>query len=123
MKFGLLFEMERPFSDGVVDENSLVEETLEQCVLADEVGFEYLWFTEHHFLNTFSASSCPEVVYGALSWITKRIRLGFGTGRSTAYEHEGFGVDPRDSRAMWEEAIEMIPQIWLRDEFSWKGRF
>ncbi len=153
MKFGLLYEMQRPSPDGVVDEKSLVEETLEQCVLADEVGFDYLWFVEHHFMTTFSASSCPEVVYGALSRLTKRIRLGFGivvlphthpiraaervamvdqlsggrvefgTGRSAAYEHEGFGVDPRDSRAMWEEAIEMIPQMWLRDEFSWKGRF
>ena len=32
-----------------LDDHKLVQETLEQCVLADEVGFDYLWFVEHHF--------------------------------------------------------------------------
>ena len=51
---------------------------MEQCQLADEVGFDYLWFVEHHFLSTFSGSSAPEVIISALARITKRIRLGFG---------------------------------------------
>ena len=153
MKFGLLYEMQRPLTDGVVDEKSLVEETLEQCVLADKVGFDYLWFVEHHFLTTFSGSSSPEVMFGALSRMTKRIRLGFGvvvlphhhpirtaekvamvdqlsdgrvdfgTGRSAPYEQVPFGVDPRDSREMWDEALQMVPQMWMSDEFSWEGKF
>ena len=32
MKFGLLYEMQRPSPGGEVDEKSLVEETLEQCI-------------------------------------------------------------------------------------------
>ena len=153
MKFGLLYEMQRPSPDGVVDEKSLVEETIEQCVLADEVGYDYLWFVEHHFLTTFSGSSCPEVIYGALSRLTKRIRLGFGvvilphdhpirvaekvamvdqmsdgrvefgTGRSSPYEQLAFGVDPRDTREIWDESLRMIPQMWQSDEFHWEGRF
>ena len=51
---------------------------LEQCVLAEEVGFDYLWFVEHHFLTTFSGSSAPEVIISALARMTNRIRLGFG---------------------------------------------
>ena len=51
---------------------------MEQCILADEVGFDYLWFVEHHFLTGFSASPCPDIVYAALSQRTKRIRLGLG---------------------------------------------
>src|SRR5437870_9396602 len=31
-----------------------LKETLEQCVLADKVGFDNLWFVEHHFLTGFS---------------------------------------------------------------------
>jgi hypothetical protein len=54
------------------------EETIEQCVLADRMGFDTVWFVEHHFLTSFSMSPCPEVIFGALSKMTKRIRLGFG---------------------------------------------
>src|SRR6266540_636867 len=153
MQFGLLYEMQRPFEGTSVDWNALYKETLEQCALADEVGFDALWFVEHHFLTGFSGSPCPEVIFGALSQITKRVRIGFGvnilpyhhpvrvaervamvdqltdgrvevgTGRSNAYELTGLGVDPRDTRAMWDESIRMLPQIWQSDEFSWEGRF
>jgi alkanesulfonate monooxygenase SsuD/methylene tetrahydromethanopterin reductase-like flavin-dependent oxidoreductase (luciferase family) len=153
MQFGLLYEMQRPFEGTNIDWNTLYKETLEQCELADRVGFDNLWFVEHHFLTGFSGSPCPEVMFGALSQVTKRIRIGFGvsilpyhhpirvaervamvdqltdgrvefgTGRSNAYEQMGLGVDPRDTRAMWEESITMLPHIWQSDEFSWDGRF
>jgi alkanesulfonate monooxygenase SsuD/methylene tetrahydromethanopterin reductase-like flavin-dependent oxidoreductase (luciferase family) len=145
--------MQRPSKGTEIDWNTLYKETLEQCELADQVGFDNLWFVEHHFLTGFSGSPCPEVMFGALSQRTKRIRIGFGvsilpyhhpvrvaervamvdqltdgrvefgTGRSNAYEQTGLGIDPRDTRAMWEESITMIPQIWQSEEFSWKGRF
>jgi alkanesulfonate monooxygenase SsuD/methylene tetrahydromethanopterin reductase-like flavin-dependent oxidoreductase (luciferase family) len=153
MKFGLLYEMQRPFQGTDIDWNKLYKETLEQCQLADQVGFDNLWFVEHHFLTGFSGSPCPEVMFGALSQITKQIRIGFGvnilpyhhpvrvaervamvdqltdgrvefgTGRSNAYEQTGLGIDPRETRALWEESIRMLPQIWQSDEFSWEGKF
>ena len=149
MQFGLAYEMQRP----TLDDHAVVEETIEQCVLADEMGFDYVWFVEHHFLTTFSSSPCPEVIFGALSRLTKNIRLGFGvvilpyhhpvrvaervamvdhlshgrvdfgTGRSAPYEQTGMGIDPRDTREMWEESLSMIPQIWGSDTFEWDGRF
>ena len=49
-------------------------------------------------------------------------RLEFGTGRSiTEQELGGFGIDPADSRPMWEEAIQMIPKMWTEETFSWEG--
>ena len=39
-------------------------------------GFDYFWTVEHHFLNEFSHCSAPEVLYGALSQRTRRIRIG-----------------------------------------------
>ena len=153
MQFGLLYEMQRPFKGTDIDWNTLYNETLEQCALADQMGFDNLWFVEHHFLTGFSGSPCPEVMFGALSQITKRIRIGFGvsilpyhhpvrvaervamvdqltngrvevgTGRSNAYEQTGLGIDPRNTRAMWEESISMLPKIWQSDEFSWEGNF
>src|SRR6058998_476825 len=124
MRFGLLYEAQRPFKGTSVDWNTLYKETLEQCVLAEKVGFDNLWFVEHHFLTGFSGSPCPEVLLGALSQLTKRIRIGFGvcilpshhpirvaeraamldqltdgrlefgTGRSNAYEQLGQGSTP-----------------------------
>ncbi|HBD83751.1 MAG TPA: hypothetical protein DC056_07080, partial [Dehalococcoidia bacterium] len=78
MKFGLLYEMQRPYEGTDIDWNTLYKETLEQCELADQVGFDNLWFVEHHFLTGFSGSPCPEVMFGALSQRTKNIRIGFG---------------------------------------------
>lgn len=149
MKISLQYEMQRPS----LDDHKVLTETMEQCILADEVGFDYLWFVEHHFLTGFSASPCPDLIYAALSQRTKQIRLGLGvvilpyhhpnrvaervamldhlsegrvdmgTGRSAPYELTGMGVDPRDSREMWEESLEMIPKIWQEDWFEYKGKF
>ena len=153
MKFGLLYEAQRPYDGRDVDWNSLYKETLDQCELADRVGFDRVWFVEHHFLMGFSGSPCPEVLFGALSQRTKNIGIGFGvsilpnhhpvriaervamvdqltdgrvefgTGRSNAYEQMGLGVDPRETRERWDEALTMLPQIWQSDEFSWEGKF
>jgi hypothetical protein len=38
MRFGLLYEAQRPFQGTNVDRNTLYKETLEQCVLAEKVG-------------------------------------------------------------------------------------
>ncbi|MDA0770903.1 MAG: hypothetical protein BZY79_01955 [SAR202 cluster bacterium Casp-Chloro-G4] len=149
MKLALQYEMQRPS----LDDHLVLQETMEQCILADEVGFDYLWFVEHHFLTGFSASPCPDLIYAALSQRTKQIRLGlgvvilpyhhpnrvaervamldhlsegrvdFGTGRSAPYELTGMGIDPRDSREMWEESLTMVPKIWGSDKFSYEGKF
>ena len=149
MRLSLAYEMQRP----VVDDHAVIKETIEQCVFADRMGFDTIWFVEHHFLTSFSMSPCPEVIFGALSQLTKRIRLGFGvvilpyhhpvrvaervamvdhmsggrvefgTGRSAPYEQMGMGIDPRNTRAMWEESLRMIPRIWEDGPFSAEGQF
>jgi len=63
MRLSLAYEMQRP----VVDDHAVIKETIEQCVLADRMGFDTVWFVEHHFLTSFSMSPCPEVIFGALS--------------------------------------------------------
>ena len=51
-------------------------------------------------------------------------RLEFGTGRSaTRDELEGFGIDPQDTRGMWEEALDVVVGAWTTDLFSWEGRY
>jgi alkanesulfonate monooxygenase SsuD/methylene tetrahydromethanopterin reductase-like flavin-dependent oxidoreductase (luciferase family) len=51
-------------------------------------------------------------------------RLEFGTGRSsTRDELEGFGIDPLETRATWEEALRVVVGAWTNDVFSWDGRY
>ena len=149
MKIGLHYEMARP----ELNDHLLFEETFEQILLADKVGFDYVWMVEHHFLTGFSGSTSPEILCAALSKKTERIRLGlgvvvlpyhhpirvaervatldhlangrvdFGTGRSSPYELTGMGIDPSQSREMWEESLTMIPKIWESDWFEWNGKY
>ena len=51
-------------------------------------------------------------------------RVEFGTGRSaTRAELEGFGIDPKHTRAMWQEALEHIVGCWTNDEYSFHGTY
>jgi alkanesulfonate monooxygenase SsuD/methylene tetrahydromethanopterin reductase-like flavin-dependent oxidoreductase (luciferase family) len=51
-------------------------------------------------------------------------RLEFGTGRSsTRDELEGFGIDPLQTRDLWQEALEMVVGAWTSDVFEWNGKF
>ena len=79
MRFGLFYEHQAPRSQGFeIDEERLLGDALEQIVLAERVGFEYVWEVEHHFLEEYSHSSAPEVFLAAASQRTERIRLGHG---------------------------------------------
>ncbi len=155
MKIDLLYEVEtdRPFDRA--HQRELFGEVLQEVELADRLGYYTAWFVEHHFLVEFAHSSAPEVILGALSQRTERIRLGhgvvllpypfnhpirvaeriatldilsggrveFGTGRSSLYEQMGFGIAPEESRAMWQEALSIIPRMWRDEPFSYEGRF
>jgi alkanesulfonate monooxygenase SsuD/methylene tetrahydromethanopterin reductase-like flavin-dependent oxidoreductase (luciferase family) len=48
------------------------------AVLADQFGFDYFWFGEHHFLEEYHHVSAPETLVGALAVATKNIRLAHG---------------------------------------------
>ena len=49
-------------------------------------------------------------------------RVDVGTGRSsTRPELEGFGINPQDTRAMWQEAIGHVVGCWTNDEYEFTG--
>jgi alkanesulfonate monooxygenase SsuD/methylene tetrahydromethanopterin reductase-like flavin-dependent oxidoreductase (luciferase family) len=51
-------------------------------------------------------------------------RVEFGTGRSgTLIELDGFGIPLEESRARWEEALDMIPRMWMQETFSHAGTY
>ncbi len=61
---------------------------------------------------------------GAALDILSRGRLELGTGRSsTVLELRGFGIDPEETRPMWEEAVQLIPKLWTQERFSFEGKY
>ena len=78
MRFGIFYEhqLPRPWTDGA--ELKLFQDALDQVELADQLGIDYAWEVEHHFLEEYSHSSAPEVFLAAASQRTKSIRLGHG---------------------------------------------
>lgn len=50
-------------------------------------------------------------------------RVDFATGRSaTRQELEGFGVDPAETREMWQEAVGHIVGAWTNERYEMKGK-
>ena len=78
MQFGIFYEHQLPKPWSEDDEFRLLGEALDQVVLADQLGFDYAWEVEHHFLDEYSHSSAPEVFLAACAARTERIRLGHG---------------------------------------------
>ena len=78
MKFGIFYEMQLPKPWGPTSELDIYQQSLDQVELADELGYDYVWEVEHHFLEEYSHSSAPEVFLAAASQRTRNIRLGHG---------------------------------------------
>lgn len=53
----------------------LYAETIEQTVIAEQLGFDSCWITEHHFCEDGYTPS-PLVLLGAIAARTRRLRLG-----------------------------------------------
>ena len=82
MRFGTFHLMERTFD---VSETSVYDDNIEQIVLADELGFDRVWLTEHHFSSVpyvpnvpgeYCVSASPYALACAIARITKKVRIG-----------------------------------------------
>ena len=119
--------------------------TIEQAVLADELGFDHVWFTEHHFLEDGYLPAFQPLA-GAIAARTKQIRISndiallplyhpirlaeelavldqisngrmeFGIGMGyVPKEFDAFGVPVKNRVSMTDEAIEILRLAWERD--------
>jgi alkanesulfonate monooxygenase SsuD/methylene tetrahydromethanopterin reductase-like flavin-dependent oxidoreductase (luciferase family) len=152
MKFDYFNELMPPEQWTPADERRVYAEALEQVVLCDEVGFTEVWVAEHQ-VPGHSHVPNPEILFGAWSQRTSRIRFGFGvqllpashpiaiaartamadlvtegridvgTGRN-ADTYRQLGIDMAKSREMWEESIRLLPRLWTeRDVTNLDGTF
>ena len=105
-----------PVSHDPDQDSSVIDSTIDEMVLAEEIGMHSVWLTEHHFDGA-AAHADPLVLGAALAARTSKIRIGFavvelafhhpvrlavqtslldnlshgrlivGTGRGSAYNH------------------------------------
>jgi len=78
MQFGLINELSTPRPFTAEGQAAVYEHAIEQAVVAEEAGFSSCWCVEHHFLEEYSHSSCPDMFLTAVARATRTIRLGFG---------------------------------------------
>lgn len=78
MKFGIFYELSVPRPWTRESERTVYTNALEQVKLADELGFDYVWAVEHHFLEEYSHCPAPELFLTACASLTTNIRVGHG---------------------------------------------
>ena len=78
MKFGLFYQIQVPKPWNEDSESKRIWEALDQIVYAEEMGYDSVWFSEHHFRPVWSHNSAPDLILAAVSQRTSRIRLGVG---------------------------------------------
>jgi len=130
----------------------LYEELIEDCQLAEDLGFESIWLTEHHFWYD---GYCPSlaVALGAMAAATRKIRVAAGVlllpmhdplrvaeqiavadivsngrvilGVGNGYrdvEFDGFGLKRKDRGARLTEQLEVLTRAWTEERFSFEGK-
>jgi alkanesulfonate monooxygenase SsuD/methylene tetrahydromethanopterin reductase-like flavin-dependent oxidoreductase (luciferase family) len=126
---------------------------LELFQLADELGFDWVTVAEHHYAPL-SLTPNPAVMAGALTQCVRRARIALlgptlpilnpvrvaeevamldtlsggrviaGMLRGTSNEYVTYDVNPAESRARFEEALQLIVRAWTEPEpFGWLGRY
>jgi alkanesulfonate monooxygenase SsuD/methylene tetrahydromethanopterin reductase-like flavin-dependent oxidoreductase (luciferase family) len=150
MKFGLFHQLPCATTQ---DAATRYQETIEQIVYAEELGFDTAWLAELHFNPRFSIMPAPLLVAAALAQRTSRRRLGtmvlllplqhplrtaeeavvdllsqgrleLGIGRGMIAIHfQGFNILREESRERFEEALTIITQAWTQETVQFNGKY
>jgi alkanesulfonate monooxygenase SsuD/methylene tetrahydromethanopterin reductase-like flavin-dependent oxidoreductase (luciferase family) len=151
MKFGLWYDLRNPVGAGrrLPD---LYRDTLDHIVLAEQLGYDDIWLSEHHFTDD---GYLPSLLPFAAAIAARTTRVTIGTniilmpfhhpirlaedcavvdnlsdgrflfGPAVGYRVEEFaayGVERRHRGSITEEAVEIMIKCWTEDEFSYHGR-
>ena len=77
MKFSMIFEAQMVDASRK-NEFQVMHDSVEQAVLAEEVGFDRIWAVEHHCLKWYAHMSASETFLAYVAGKTERIRIGHG---------------------------------------------
>ncbi len=77
MKFSLIYEAQMA-DISPENEAQVFHDIVEQCRLAEELGFDVIWAVEHTALQHYAHMSAPETFLAYVAGVTHRIHLGHG---------------------------------------------
>lgn len=151
VNFGLWYDFRNPEPWRVPFER-LYADTLDQIVWAEELGFESVWLTEHHFCDDGYTPS-PLVIAGAIGSRTTKMRIGtnlmlipihnplrlaedaatlslltggrFDLGVAIGYrelEFDAFGRKLNHRPSLIEEGVEIVRRAWRGEPISFEGK-
>src|SRR5580658_8241870 len=118
MKFGSFYELQmpRPWAEG--SEHKLIKNALDQAELCDKAGYDYIWATEHHFLEEYAHSSAPEVFLAAASQRTKNVRIGHGIVQMPSNINHPARVPEDEKKAMMIEGARAVADMLTQEPFA-----
>jgi alkanesulfonate monooxygenase SsuD/methylene tetrahydromethanopterin reductase-like flavin-dependent oxidoreductase (luciferase family) len=149
MRFGTYYFLQAP--PGLAHPD-VIRNEIEQMVWTEELGFDSIWLTEHHFIE-YGLSVSPAVLATAAAMRTRRVRIGLaaailpfhdpirlaeelafvdilsggrldvGVGRGNRpVEFEGYRVPQIESRERFEETLAIMLRAWTQERFSFEGQ-
>ncbi|MEI9987903.1 MAG: LLM class flavin-dependent oxidoreductase [Aliidongia sp.] len=77
MKFSMIFEAQIVETDRAA-EFRIFHEIVEQCLLAEQLGFDGIWAVEHTALTQYAHMSAPETFLPFIAGKTERLEIGHG---------------------------------------------
>ena len=152
MDFGIILRFRNP-PQWQLPIEQIYDEHIEQAVLAEQLGYDHVWTSEHHFFDdAWSPSLLP--ILGAMAMRTRRIRLGtfiiilpfhdpvrvaedaatvdilshgrldLGVGQGyVVSEFESFRISRRERASRLEEGLELIRRCFTEENFSFDSAF
>jgi alkanesulfonate monooxygenase SsuD/methylene tetrahydromethanopterin reductase-like flavin-dependent oxidoreductase (luciferase family) len=131
----------------------VVHRELEQMEWTEELGFDQIWLTEHHFID-YGLAVDPASLAATAASRTRRVRIGLaaailpfhhplrlaeqlalidiiskgrldvGVGRGNRpAEFRGYHVPQQENRERFDEAVDIMLRAWTEERFSHEGRF
>ncbi len=125
---------------------------IEQIELAEELGYDAIWLTEHHF-SQYGRAAIPALAAQAVArtskirigaavvvlpfhhpirvaedWATLdhlsggRVDVGIGRGNQPA-EFKGFGIPMSEAEQRFTEALKILKMAWTEESFSFDGSY
>lgn len=150
MRFGTYYFLQVP--PGTSDAE-VIQQEFEQMLLSEELGYDTVWLTEHHFTE-YGISVSPMALAAAIAARTRQIhialaaailpfhdpirlaeeiafvdvlsqgRLRVGVGRGNRpTEFAGYRVSQEENRERFGEILEIMIQAWTQERVSYRGKF